>query len=306
MPILSTAIIADIQHDIATIENDTMLGNPVNFTARAAAIDTIDFHLLDRIEGLLLHSSDCIELHMLQQRAQTIKHRLEETDRHLFRQIRENIRKGSYSPSSFYAMMEDYTGYACHDAGQPGAIGYDELDYFINGLLSDQAPPEATREREQEMVFYQQTPARIILRMITQARFGRDDVFFDIGSGLGHVVLLVHLISGATARGIEYEPAYCQYAKNCAAQLNLTGVSFINAHACNGDYTQGTVFFLYTPFEGNMLLNMLQLLQQEARKRTIRVFTYGPCSPLVMQAHWLGCVNGHANNAYELYEFYSL
>jgi SAM-dependent methyltransferase len=182
-------------------------------------------------------------------------------------------------------------------------MGYDNLDMFINGLLSDQSIPEATMEREPGMVFYQKTPARILFELAAVAELKPGDVFFDIGSGLGQAAILVNLISGATARGIEYEPAYCNYAKACASRLSLSNVEFINAGAHQGDYSQGTVFYLYTPFEGLLLQDMLEILQKEAQKRTIRIFTYGPCSSHVARQGWLTCVNGNGDNAYKLYEF---
>jgi hypothetical protein len=43
--------------------------------------------------------------------------------------------------------------------------------------------------------------------MINDANLCRDDVFHDLGSGLGHVVMLVALLSGAPAIGVEVEPA---------------------------------------------------------------------------------------------------
>jgi hypothetical protein len=41
------------------------------------------------------------------------------------------------------------------------------------------------------MVPYQPTPVRHILHLIAAAMVAEDDVFVDLGSGLGHVPLLV-------------------------------------------------------------------------------------------------------------------
>jgi precorrin-6B methylase 2 len=141
--------------------------------------------------------------------------------------------------------------------------------------------------------------------MMNLAELSEDDIFFDLGSGLGQVTILVNLLSGIKAIGIEYEPAYCNYAQACASQLNLSNVEFINTEAQKGDYRQGTVFFMYTPFEGNMLQDMLNILQKEAQTRLIRIFTYGPCSPHVARQNWLNCVNGNTDDPYKLYEFRS-
>jgi SAM-dependent methyltransferase len=135
--------------------------------------------------------------------------------------------------------------------------------------------------------------------MIGKARFGEGDVFFDLGSGLGQVPLLVNLLAGVDAKGIEFEPAYCEHAKRYAEELKLPRVEFIQADARDADYTAGTVFFLYTPFEGGILATVLERLRDEAGW-DIRVFTYGPCTATVAEAGWLKPSGGKVAGMYEL------
>ncbi|TWI97521.1 histone methylation protein DOT1 [Mucilaginibacter frigoritolerans] len=297
-------VISEIQSDISAIENDTTLYEEINFDKRANTIDFIDFHIFDRIEGLQQNTESNKKLDILKQQAEKIKFRLEEIDINLFKKIRQNITAGISLP--FKYLIDKYIGAASSNINQPDKIGYDNLDAFVNGLLAYKEIPEPTLDRASEMVFYQQTPARIIFELTQLAQLTPDDIFFDIGSGVGQVGILVNLISKATTYGIEYEPAYCNYAIACASQLNLANVNFINSDALKGDYSKGTVFFMYTPFEGRMLNDMLLILQKEAQKRPIRIFTYGPCSPYVVMHNWLNCVNGDGNSLYKLYEFRSL
>jgi SAM-dependent methyltransferase len=233
-----------------------------------------------------------------------LKRSLENIDSNLFKRLREHIREGKYTGAAFTPMIYQYTGYAVGD-GKPDKIGYDNLDVFINALLDDHPVPEETNEREPEMVFYQKTPARLVFQLAAVAQLKPGDIFYDIGSGLGQVTILMHLISGAECRGVEYEPAYHAYAQACAAQLNLTHVQFINADARQADFSDGTVFFLYTPFMGVLLQQVLDLLQQQAQKRPIRLFTYGPCSTLMARQSWLYCVSGNADDDYNLCTFSS-
>jgi hypothetical protein len=86
----------------------------------------------------------------------------------------------------------------------------------------------------------------------------------------------------------------------------LPNVDFISKDARNGDYSLGTVFFLYTPFEGRMLQDMLDILQKEAQKRAISIFTYGPCSPHVARQDWLYSTYDCVGNPDQLYQFSSL
>jgi len=299
------SIISEIESDIRSIEENTALFKETSFDARADAIDFMDFHIIDRLESMPQDPAQSEGLNTLKQRAERIKHELEKIDLSLFSQLRGMIRAGVYKGASFKEMISKYLGTYFSDNGQSGKIGYDNLDTFINGLLTDQTIPEASLNRESEMVFYQKTPARIIFEMIALARLGANDVFFDLGSGLGQVTILTGLMSQATVKGIEYDPAYCNYANTCALQLNLSNVEFINIDARNGNYSAGTVFFMYTPFEGKILQDVLEMLQNESRKRAIRIFTYGPCSTHLARQGWLNCLNGQADDPYKLYTFRS-
>ena len=156
------------------------------------------------------------------------------------------------------------------------------------------------------MVYYQKTPARIIFELIKKASFQPDDVFYDLGSGLGQVTMLVNLFASVISKGVEFEPAYCSYAKTTAADLNLNHVEFINADARHADYSSGTVFFMYTPFEGEILKDVLDCLYDESKKRKIRLFTYGSCSGEIAGQQWVKQVNEIKNQLTELAVFVSI
>jgi hypothetical protein len=302
----SIPAISDIQSGISSIEREPALREEANFMSRMEAIDFLDFHIIDRIEGWLQKEGPNEKLPILKHRAEQAKRELEMIDINLFQRLRENIRTGTYTHPSFSDMIHLYLGYDDSHSCAQAQTGYDQLDVFLNGLLTDRPIPEPAKAREPEMVFYQKTPARIIFELARLAELKPGDLFYDIGSGLGQVCILVNLISGAATRGIEYEPAYCHYAKTIASQLNLPNVDFINKDACNSDYAGGTVFFLYTPFEGRMLQDTLDILQKESQKKTITIFSYGPCSPHVALQDWLyGNYDGVAN-PHQLYQFRSL
>lgn len=294
----------EIELDIETIEQNGALYAEANFDSRVEALDHIEFHLIERIEGLLrtAHSTHPPEkLLALKRRAQSLKRRLEAIDDALFRRLRADIRTGA----ALKDLIDDYVGRDTRGRRPHAAMGYDTLDLFINGLLLTQAIPTETKTREPEMVYYQQTPARIILDLLEKAHLTPDDVLFDLGSGLGHVPILVNLLSGAAVRGIEFEPAYCAYASRCAADLNLSRVTFIQADARSADYAEGTVFFMYTPFVGRILQDVLEKLRGEAGRKKIRLFTYGPCTPDVSRQSWLMSEDPRGDPLYELGVFRS-
>jgi len=299
-------VIREIQADLEAIEQNATLYEEANFASRAEALDYLEFHVLDRIEGLLQTITYSTELFTLKQQAEGMKRRLEAVDATLFQRLRMDIRAGRCRGASLLALLNTYAERGANDEQAQPEIGYDNLDVFTNGLLPDLALPAETQTREPEMVFYQKTPARIIFELVEKGQLTDDDVFYDLGSGLGHVPILVNLLSGATTKGVEVEPAYCAYAIACATELNLSRVSFIQADARTADYSDGTVFFLYTPFEGRMLQVVLERLRAEAQRRSITLFSYGPCTLHLAQQDWLSCADITAVGVYKLAEFRSL
>ncbi len=305
---LNSLIAREIQSDIEAIEKNEALIEEANFMDRAEAIDFIEFHIIYRIDCLLRSSSQAEELTGLKQHAESLKNRLKAIDETLFRRLRVNIRSGNYTREALRRQFDNYVEHADEERSQDD-IGYDALDTFVNGLLRIDVALEETRQREPDMVFLQPTPARIVLELVGEATITKDDVFYDLGSGLGQVPILVRLLTGAKTKGIEFEAAYCAYARLCARRLNLSHVEFMNLDARDADYSDGTVFFMYTPFTGKLLQEVLEKLKGESRKRAIRICTYGPCTPHVSNQSWLrrvGQVDQNADHEYESAIFRSI
>jgi len=262
---LNSLIAREIQSDIEAIEKNEALIEEANFMDRAEAIDFIEFHIIYRIDCLLRSSSQVEDLTGLKQHTGSLKNRLEKIDETLFRRLRVNIRSGNYTREDLTRQFDNYVEHA-HEERSQDNIGYDALDTFVNGLLRIDVTLEETKQREPDMVFLQPTPARIVLELIEEADITKDDVFYDLGSGLGQVPILVGLLTGAKTKGIEFEAAYCDYAQQSARRLNLSHVEFVNLDARDADYSDGTVFFMYTPFTGKLLQEVLEKLKGESRK----------------------------------------
>lgn len=296
--LLIRMIDSEIRAAIESIEHDAALRDEAAFARRLEAIDRMELHVIDRIDGLIDGGRDADSLRGLRERAERVRAELEAVDQRLFDRWREEIRSGGWIGPALAARMRTYAG-VDGDAG----IGYDALDELVNGLLMIRPLPEETVALEPEMVSYHKTPARVVLQLAEA--LGEDDVLYDIGSGLGHVPILANLLRGVAARGIEVEPAYCDYARACADDLHLPRVRFIHADARTADYAEGSAFFLYTPFRGAMLREVLARLEAEARRRPIRIFTYGPCTPVVAREGWLRCTAGDCEDSYRLGVFAS-
>jgi len=297
--------VREIQAVLEAIERDVALYEETNFGGRLQALDAIEVSVLDPLEDLLAANGQAGALVALKQRAEMARSRLEATDEGLFRRLRAGIRSGALRGAELKRRLEACAGCGRGKRCQNGGA-YDSLDALIGDILLSGAAPGETAGRESEMVFYQPTPGRIIFELVERANFQKDDTLYDLGSGLGHVVILAHLLSGVTAKGVEVDPGYCEYATRCARELNLSGVEFFHTDAREADYAGGTAFFLYTPFEGKMLQDVLDRLRGEAQERRIDVYTYGPCTVDVSRQNWLEPVGPDAGGMHSLVAFRSL
>jgi SAM-dependent methyltransferase len=156
-----------------------------------------------------------------------------------------------------------------------------ERDAFVDELLQIEAPPpDAPLPRG--AVPYLPCGVDEILAMVRDAPVGPSDELVDLGSGLGRVAILVHLLSGARTRGIEIQEALVRGATALAARLALRDVSFVHADAAQVEL-DGSRFFLYAPFEGAVLARVVDRLHAVARRRRIVVGAVG----LELDVPWL-------------------
>ncbi|WP_267226443.1 hypothetical protein [Dyella silvae] len=256
---------------IGDLENDRSLDQPTRWRERIDA--------LERIEDLLVYEAEALPpATPLHQRVRALQSRLESIQSRLYEAIRMAIVQG--------AGAQALRGWAspCDDADPQS---YDHLDALISDVLSFEEPSGAIAALDDEMVFYQPTPARHVFDLIERAGIGPHDVLIDLGSGLGHVPLLVSICTGARCIGIEREAAYVTAARRSAESLKVRDVAFIAQDAREADLSRATVFYLYTPFTGGLLREVLDKIRHEAGKRAIRIATLGPCTAMVGAEPWL-------------------
>jgi len=276
--------VQEIHADLHRLEQQDTLLVEANFVERVQALDRLALRVLERIENVQYVHGYHKELASLYRRAERLWQRLEAVNAQLFRRLREQLVAGLPTGPLLRQMCDTYVG---HAAPEPTAFDLDDLDVFLNGVLGIDGIPEETKTRHPEMIAYHPTPARVIFALIEHAHFTAADVFYDLGSGLGRVALLVGLLTAAHVKGVEFEPAYCAYAQQRAASLHLRQVTFLNVDARQADYTDGTVFFMYTPFTGRLLQAVLARLHREARHRPITLATYGACTREAARQSWL-------------------
>jgi hypothetical protein len=259
-------LIDELQHLVEHLENDSSLMEPNGLRRRLDALDRLDAYFLDAYfpnsaESVGGTEAIATELH---RRARAICARLEAVNCELYEAIRCEIRRG-IGPDTLLRWVNASRLHVSPDIeeviGAPSGMHYDYLDELISGVFQFEEPIGGFIHRDSDMVFYQPTPARHIFSLIRQTALTAEDVLIDLGSGLGHVPLMVSICTPARGTGIEMEPAYVERAQQCAQKLNLDRVTLIHQDARAADLSAGTVFYLYTPFTGSILSHVLALLR---------------------------------------------
>jgi SAM-dependent methyltransferase len=148
-----------------------------------------------------------------------------------------------------------------------------ERDAWVDLVFGLDGIPEDGPDLPRGCVPYLPCPVETLLRMADHADLRSDDVFVDVGSGLGRATALTHLLTGAAAIGLEIQSGLVRLSRDLARSLNASRVSVVQGDAARltGFMTIGTVFFLYCPFGGARLERVLSDLEAIAWTRPIRV-----------------------------------
>ncbi len=184
---------------------------------------------------------------------------MDERFRRLAEQARRTIERGLHDPSTFRAALVDVPP-AERDTWLDLVLGLDDLHDDGPALPPDGVP-------------YLPSSVDVLLRMVDASDLRSSDVFVDVGCGPARAVAFVHLVTGAAAIGLEIQPALVRAGRDLTSRLRLAGVSVIEGDAATlaGRMTNGSVFFLYCPFSGARLAEVLDDLERIARTRTIRL-----------------------------------
>ncbi len=290
-----------LQAELTEFGNDASLTDPTNLHRRAQALDFLAF--VQDVLRMERHFTPALQT--LQQQATQLQTALEAVNTQLFQAVRAAILAGVLAGLALRHYLDRFTDYMPQTTDHI-YMSYDGLDALVDGLFDLKQAPAPQLTPAIDMVHCEETPARVLLDLVDQIPFAPTDVFYDLGSGLGQVVMLVHLLTGVRAKGVEIEPAFTAFAQQQTQALGLSDVTFVNADARMADYGDGTIFFMFTPFRGQLLQAVLDRLQQEAQRRTIRLCTFGSCSPRVAVQPWLRPLTADPRHEYKLAIFESV
>jgi histone methylation protein DOT1 len=276
LPLNEIDRLSELRHFLRVVGDANHLLLPEHLTMRLS--------LLDKLDALTGDLDSCCGSGLIMA-ANAISSEFEAANEKLYEAAHAEIALRGNSPA-LDRWLRELVNDGEAERPHPG-LSFDLLDEIVSGVLHFRGPGEAGPPPSPEMTAYQPTPARHILDLIAGCRFSTGDVFVDLGSGLGHVPLLVCLLAGIRARGVEVQPDHAASAQETARCLNLSRVQFLAEDARMTDLSDGTVFYLFTPFTGSILADVVDRLHTQSKTRQIKICTLGPCTCILQGQTWL-------------------
>lgn len=288
------ADLSKLERDLAALERESTLHSSDNLAARFEALKTLDF----LGEAYQIQGGQRLAASGLR-RVRALQGSLGARNQALFRRLRSGIRTGTVTPGQLRTLLESNCRYRCGDTACMH-WGAEVADALAAGIFRSDCVPQPWDGGDVEMIHYESTPVSAVLELVDRVQMSCADRFVDIGSGLGQVVVLVHLLTGVEAVGLEVVPAYVEQARGEAEKLGVDGVSFSKGDARDADLCGGTVYFLFSPFRGQMLQAVLNRLRHEARLRRLTVCSFGPCTEQIAGESWLTLQEAGMNHEFRL------
>jgi hypothetical protein len=279
------------------LASDATLRDEACFRERTDALDQLEFPIL----ATLIECNTTSAAQVLAVRAQALYDELWAINTRLFQRLRNTLSAANTTPEQRLQILRSYIP---PDSLPSRSGDYDALDVLVNGILYlDQEAASEAALGDPEMIRYLPTPARVILELIEQAQIRSSDIFYDLGSGRGHVAILVALLTGARVVGVEIDQGLCAAAQQSIRNFDLPSATILCSDAREADLAAGTIFYMYTPFTGTILATVLERLRLIAMQHPIRLCIYGPYLTAVASQPWLTrmAVPGNAPTAMSVY-----
>lgn len=134
------------------------------------------------------------------------------------------------------------------------------------------------QEYGDEQFIYEGTPYSYILDFLSKFAPRQKEIVYDLGSGYGRFVIFCAMNSDAECRGIEISDKRNRQARDLAKRLGLRNIKFYTGNVLDFDISDGDYFFLFNPFKPRTLHQVGDKLKEVAKKRTIKIATWGGAS----------------------------
>lgn len=131
-----------------------------------------------------------------------------------------------------------------------------------------------------------------VRKVVRHLKLTADDVFYDIGCGMGRVICVTARMPIKRCVGIELSKPLSEAAQQNVSRLRRrkTPVTIISGDAAEADLSDGTVYFMFNPFGAATLSDVLDNVRASLKNnpRPIRIVYYNSCHlSVVEKSAWL-------------------
>ncbi|MBI2119452.1 MAG: hypothetical protein HYT97_07500 [Elusimicrobia bacterium] len=139
-----------------------------------------------------------------------------------------------------------------------------------------------------EQVTYEGTPYHKIRELLPALNLSSSDTLYDLGSGYGRLPLYAAMTTKiGKVKGVEISLERVAESNRVKNQLGLENVEFIPSNVRDYDFSDGTVFYLFNPFNDETLGIVVNKLKETAQKKKIRIISWGRSTSYFNQQDWL-------------------
>lgn len=141
-------------------------------------------------------------------------------------------------------------------------------------------PPQGQPNDGDFRVHYTPTPYSVCFSMLRRLGLDADDVFVDLGCGLGRAVFAASWLGARRAIGVDIVPELIEAAKENAARSRLVG-SDVEFHCLSAEQfslADATVLMMFHPFGAGTMRSVIRAAEEglAKRPRPLRVAYYNP------------------------------
>ena len=120
-------------------------------------------------------------------------------------------------------------------------------DHLVEEILDIAYPPLDETTLPTDAISYCPSGVAEVLFMLENSDLGPESTFVDLGAGLGKVVLLVALLTGARAVGVEIDARLVSHARAAAGALDVGNAQFIEGDMRAAPLPAADVYYMYSP-----------------------------------------------------------